>query len=30
LREAGHEVADRTVLTLIEQQGYSLQANRET
>jgi len=30
LREAGHVVADRTVLTLIKQQGYSLQANRKT
>jgi hypothetical protein len=30
LREAGHEVADRTVLTLMKGLGYSLQANRKT
>src|ERR1700676_3437779 len=30
LREAGHVVADRTVLTTLNGLGYSLQANRKT
>ena len=30
LREAGHEVADRTVLKTLKELGYSLQANRKT
>ena len=30
LREAGHQVADRTVLKTLKELGYSLQANRKT
>jgi Rhodopirellula transposase DDE domain len=30
LREAGHQVADRTVLKILKELGYSLQANRKT